>query len=272
MTQVPATEKFWGVDSFLAFAFPLNADGSIQAVDTTVYEGLEIDGTRDFNLAPAAGSVVANIGNGRLRDTIYRAPREASTAELLIGYTSPAVKAALSNVNTYTIGEIRAIGRLTNQQGSEPDVALLVMQRGHNEDGLTRFKTYLIPKSRVIPRDSPLTDAASVETYQVTLSNTKKQIGGVPFSVATHGFTDATYEELISENPVKVVGWVADGAEDTFALPTSKPAVSVDKFSIFNFTTGAVVTSGITKQVTDVAFDYPPAADTVLVAIYEHAE
>jgi hypothetical protein len=272
MTTIPATEEFWGVDSYLAFAFPLTAAGALQPVDTTPYEGLELDGTRDFNLSPAAGTVVVNIGNGRLRDTIYRAPREASTAELLIGYTQPNVKAALSGVLTYAIGETRIVPRLTNQQGSEPDIGLLVTQRGHNENGLTRFRSYIIPKSRVIPRDSPFADAASVETYQVTMSNSKKQLWGVPFVVGTHGITDATYEEAIHENPLKIVAWLADGAEDTFLLPTAKPAVSTAKFSIFNFTSGAEVTTGITKSVSQVVFDYPPTDGDILIGVYEYAE
>ena len=272
MAVIPATEEFWGVDSYHAFAFPLNADGSPQAVNTTVYEGLEIDGTRDFNLAPAAGTIVSNIGNGRLRDTIYRAPREASTAELLVGYTQPNVKAALSGVLTYAVGEMRLSGRLTNKQGSEPDIAMLVTQRGHNESGLTRFRTYFIPKSRVIPRDSPFSDNASVETYQVTMSNSKKQIWGLPYSVGVHGFTDATYEEAIHENPVRIVAWVADGSEDTFLLPTDFPAVSTGKLNLYNFTSGAAVTAGITKSVTEIVYAYPPTNDDVLVAVYEYAE
>jgi hypothetical protein len=272
MTVIPSTEQFWGVDSYLARAFPLNSDGSIKAVDDTVYEGLEIDGTRDFNLSPADGSVVVNVGNGRLRDTIYRAPRDASTAELLVGYGQSAVKAALSGVKTYTVGEMLAVARLTNQQGSEPDVAMLVTQRGHNQDGLTRFRTYFLPKARVIPRDSSLNDNASQESFQITMSNTKKLIWGTALSVATHGVTDLTYEEYISELPVKVVGWVGDAIQDTFLLPTAKPAQSTDKLSVFNFTGGTEYTSGITKSVSQVVFAYPPAVGDVIVAVYEHAE
>lgn len=270
MTTLTELEKFWGVDSFNAFVFPLNADGSLQADSTTVYEGEEIDGTRDFNLTPAEGSIVANVGNGRLRDTIYRAPREASRAELIVGFVQPRVKAILAGVNTYNIGEAILSGRMTNRQGSEPDVALIVTQRGHNDNGLTRFKSYLIPKSRIVPRDAPMNDNALAETYQVTISNTKKQIWGKPFSVSEHGFTDATYEELVSEYPVAVVAWQGDGVEDTFLLPTDKPAVSTAKMTVFNWDTGLQYVTGITKSVTGIEFAYPSTG--LLVCMYEHAE
>lgn len=271
MTAIPSTEKFWGVDSFESWAFVLNSDGSPKAVDTSAYEGYEIDGTRDFNLNPAAGTTVANVGNGRLRDTIYRAPRDPSTAELLIGYNSPAVKAALSGVKTYTVGELLGIARLTNVQGSEPDIAMIVSQRGHNGNGLTRYRTIAIPKARVIPRDAALNDNASQESYQVTMSNSQNQIWGLPFSVATHGATEAAYEEFLSENPIHICAWLADGAETEFLLPTDKQAVSTAKLAIYNFTSGAVVTAGITKAVTGVTFDYPPTDGDIIVAVYEYA-
>ncbi len=270
MTTLTETEKFWGVDSFNAFAFPLNADGSLKATSTAVYEGEEIDGTRDFNLTPAEGSVVANVGNGRLRDTIYRAPREASRAELVIGFVNPRVKALLSGVNTYNVGEAILSGRMTNKQGSEPDVALIVTQRGHNDNGLTRFKSYLIPKGRIIPRDSPMTENALAETYQVTISNTKKQIWGKPYSTSEHGFTDATYEELVSEYPVAVVAWQGDGVEDEFLLPTDKPAISTAKMTVFNWDTGLQYVTGITKTVTKITLGYPSTG--LIVCMYEHAE
>lgn len=267
MSQIPVTEEFWGVDTFLAHAFPLNSDGSLQAVDTNVYEGEEVDGTRNFNLTPAQGTVVANVGNGRLRDTIYRAPREPSRAEFTIGYTQQTIKALLSGVNTYLVGEMRFLGRLTNKQGSEPDIGFMVVQRGHNENGLTRYRTYFIPKSRIIPRDSPLNENASEETFDITLSNTKKQIWGKSFVNAIHGFTDATYEEVVSEGCPKIVAWQADGVETEFLLPEDKPAISTAKLSVFNFSTGLEYVSGITKTTESFELGYPP--DDLLVAVYE---
>lgn len=268
MTQIPTTEEFWGVDSFLAFSFPLNSDGSLQVPGLEPYEGLEIDGTRNFNLTPAAGTVVANVGNGRLRDTIYRAPREPSRAEFTIGYTQQELKAKLSGVNTYTIGEMRGLARLTDRQGSEPDTGFLVVQRGHNENGLTRYRTYMIPKSRIIPRDSPLNENASEETFEITISNTKKMLWGKPFAIPVHGHKDAGYEEYVSEGCPKVVAWLADDTEVEYFLPEDFPAISETKMAVFNFNTGLEYITGITKEVDRIEFGYPP--DDLIVAVYEY--
>jgi len=264
--------KFWGVDAWLTTVFPLNSDGSLKAVDENVYEGIEIDGPRSFDLTPAEPGTVVNIGNGRVRDTIYRAPREASRAELRVGYDQLSVIASLTGVTVYTVGEALAIGRLTNRQGSEVDAGLVALQRGHDENGLTRFKAYIIPKGKISPIDSSMNDNASEMRYPVTISNSRKELWGVSYVVGTHGFTDVGYLEMQAENPIKVVAWLADGIVDTFSLPTAKPAVSTGKFSVFNFNTGSEITTGITKTVTQFELAYTPAADVLYVGVYEYAE
>jgi hypothetical protein len=268
MTPIPDTEKFWGSDTFISYAFPLNADGSLQAPDTSPYEGLEIDGTRNFNLTPAQGSTVVNIGNGRLRGSIYRAPREASTAEFTIGFKQPKLKAALQGSNTYIVGGGRFNGRLTNRQGSEPNVALLVVQKGKNDNGDDRYAAYFLPKTRAIPRDSPMTENALEETFQITPDVSKKQIWGKSFTIQEHGFTSLTYEDAIFENCPKIVAWMADGVEDTFLLPDDFPAVSPEeKMAVFHFDSGVHYNTGIVKDVDQIQFDYTVSG--LLVAVYE---
>jgi hypothetical protein len=244
----------------------------LKATSPTVYEGIEIDGPRSFDLTPAEPGVVVNIGNARVRDTIYRAPREASRAELRVGYDQLTVIEALTGAKVYTVGEAKAVGRLTNRQGSEVDAGFIALQRGHDENGLTRFKAYIVPKGKLNPIDSSMNDNALEVRYPITISNSKKELWGLSYTVAAHGITEAGYLELLSENPLKVVGWLADGAEDTFLLPTAKPAVSTAKFAVFNFNTGALITSGITKTVAQFSLDYVPAANVPYVAVYEYAE
>jgi hypothetical protein len=260
--------QFWGVDSYLSRFFVLNADGSLKAVDENPLEPTVIDGPRTFDLTPADAGLVVNIGNGRVRDTIYRAPREASRAELRVGYDQLDVIAALTGVKVYSIGEIKAIGRLTNRQGSEPDVAFLMTQRGHDENGLTRFKTYVIPKSKCPPSDASMNDNASEVRFPVTISNSKKEIWGESYTVAKHGFTDTGYGTWITEGVPHIVAFQGDGIVDTFLLPTDKPAISTAKMSVYNWNTGLQYVTGVTKSVTQLEFDYP--STDLLVCVYEY--
>ena len=264
----PSTQ-FWGGDVYLSTVFPLNTDGSPDPVNTSPYEGLEVDGARTFELTPAEGSYLVNIGNGRLRDTIYRAPREASRAELRVGYTQLNVVAALSGVNVYTVGEAQTIGRLTSKQGSEPDTALLLTQQGHDENGLTRYLSYIIPKGKCIPIDSPFNDNALEIRYTVTISNTRNEFWGESYTLVNHGFTENGYLNFVTEGRPKLVAYLCNGSEDTFVFPTGKPAIAVGKISVWNWGGGTEYTGGsIVKTVDDFTLSYPPGNGVILVAKY----
>ena len=266
----PSTQ-FWGGDVYLSTVFPLATTGALKPTAVTPYEGLEVDGARTFELTPAEGSYLVNVGNGRLRDTIYRAPREASRAELRVGYTQLDVVAALSGVNVYTVGEAKAIGRLTSKQGSEPDCALVLTQQGHDENGLTRYLSYIIPKGKAIPIDSPFNDNPLEIRYAVTISNTKKEVWGESYTLVKHGFTENGYLQFVTEGRPKIVAYLCNGSEDTFAFPSGKPAIATGKISVWNWGSGVEYTGGgISKTVDDFTLAYPPGAGVILVASYEY--
>jgi hypothetical protein len=267
----PSTQ-FWGGDVYLSTVFPLDSAGALQPPDDQVYEGLEVDGARTFDLTPAEGSYLVNIGNGRLRDTIYRAPREASRAELRVGYSQLDVIAALSGVSVYTVGEAQIIGRLTNLQGSEPDCALLLTQAGHDENGLTRYLSYIIPKGKAIPIDSPFNDNALELRYAVTISNSRKEVWGETFTVLRHGFTETGYLDMITEGKPKIVAWKANGYDENFAFPAAKLPTDANKISVWNWNDGTEYTGGTINKLplTHIDFASPPAADDIIVAKYEY--
>lgn len=266
----PSTQ-FWGGDVYLSTVFPLDSSGAIQPTTDQPYEGLEVDGARTFDLTPAEGSYLVNIGNGRLRDTIYRAPREASRAELRVGYSQLDVIAALSGVKVYELAEAKMVGRLTNVQGSEPDTALLLTQSGHDENGLTRYLSYLIPKGKCIPIDAPFNENALEIRYTVTISNTKKEVWGESYTTVRHGFTETGYIDMITEQVPKIIAWKANGYDSNYFFPSGKAPVSVAKMSVWDFATGIEYTGGtITKSVNGVTFAAPPAAGKILVVKYEY--
>jgi hypothetical protein len=266
----PSTQ-FWGGDVYLSTVFPLNSAGAIQPPTDEPYEGLEVDGARTFDLTPAEGSYLTNIGNGRLRDTIYRAPREASRAELRVGYSQLDVIAALSGVEVYQIAEAKVVGRLTNLQGSEPDCALLLTQKGHDENGLTRYLSYIIPKGKAIAIDSPFNDNALEVRYAVTISNSRKEVWGETYTVLKHSFTETGYLQIVTEGIPKIMAWKANGYDSDFFFPATKLPLSLAKVSVWNWNTGVEYTGGtITKGAEGVTFAASPAAGVPLVVFYEY--
>jgi hypothetical protein len=266
----PSTQ-FWGGDVYLSTVFPLDSSGALQPPDDQAYEGLEVDGARTFDLTPAEGSYLVNIGNGRLRDTIYRAPREASRAELRVGYSQLDVIAALSGVNVYELAEAKIVGRLTNIQGSEPDIAALLIQKGHDENGLTRYLSYIIPKGKAIPIDSPFNENALEVRYAMTISNSRKEVWGETYTVVRHGFTETGYLQMITTGIPKIVAWKANGYDEDFTFPAGKLPTDTAKISVWNWNTGVEYTGGtINKLTTHFDLASPPAADVILIAKYEY--
>lgn len=267
----PSTQ-FWGGDVYLSTVFPLDSSGALQPPDDQAYEGLEVDGARTFDLTPAEGTYLVNVGNGRLRDTIYRAPREASRAELRVGYSQLDVVAALSGVKVYEIAEAKAIGRLTNLQGSEPDVALLLTQKGHDENGLTRYLSYVIPKGKCIPISSPFNENALEVRYTVTISNTKKEIWGETYTVLKHGFTENGYLEMVTVGIPKIVAWKANGYDENFSFPEGKLPTDANKISVWNWNDGTEYTGGTINKLplTHIDFATAPDANDIIIAKYEY--
>lgn len=260
----------WGVEVYRAVIFPLDTTGRPLVSSPTVYEGLEIKGPRVFELTPAEPRLIVNPGSGRIMDTIYLPPNEAHRAELRVGYNQQAIKAALSGTKVVTVGESTMVARATDQQGSEPDMMMFVTQLAKDSNKLSRWHYYIIPLGKAIPMDSPMNESALEDRYMVTMSPATKHLWGHAFTVLDEGCTEAAYIDGMSEGKFNIVMWEADGVEDEFLFPTDKQAINVNKIALFNFTTGAEITAGITKATTGITYGAAPAADTLLVAKYEY--
>lgn len=260
----------WGVEVYRAVIFPLNSDGTLQADSTAVYEGLEIKGPRVFELTPAEPRLIVNPGSGRVMDTIYLPPNEAHRAELRVGYNQQVVKSVLSGVKQVTVGESTMVLRGTDQQGNEPDMAMFVTQLAKDSNKLSRWHYYIIPLGKAIPMDSPMNESALEDRYMITMSPAVKHLWGHAFTMLDEGCLEAAYIDGMSEGRLNIVAWLADGAEDEFLFPVDKPATDVAKVALFNYTTGAEITAGITKATTGITYAVAPAADTLLVAKYEY--
>lgn len=260
----------WGVEVYRAVIFPLNSDGSLQAVDENVYEGLEIRGPRVFELTPAEPRLITNPGAGRVQDVIYLPPNEATRAELRVGYNQQLVKAALSGVKSLTVGESTMVMRGTDMQGSEPDVAMFVSQLAKDSNKLSRWHYYMIPRAKAIPMDSPMNENALEDRYLITMSPATAHIWGKALTVSDEGCTEAAYADGMSEGKINVVAWLGDAATLEFNFPVGKDAIDVDKIALFDFAAGTAITSGITKALDGITFAVAPAANKLLVAKYEY--
>ncbi len=260
----------WGVGLRRAVVFPLNSDGTLKATDTDVYEGLEFTGPRAFDVTYPDARLIANPGNDRVRDTIFLPATDPVKAELRVGYDDQDVLAALMNVKKFTIGESTMVPFGTDMQGYESDVALLLFQVAHDENKLTRYHYYMIPRARVIPMPPAFNDNPTEVRFSVSMSPSTKHIWNVALTSLVEGCTEMAMADGMAEARPAIVAWKTDGAETDDLVPLDKQAKSIAKINLFDATGGTEVTVGITKTTDKISYAVAPAADKILIARYEY--
>jgi hypothetical protein len=240
--------------------FPLSSAGLFATTpDAVVYEGLNFEGSRVFEITPAEMREIINYGDGRVRDSIYLPPNVSVKGELRVGYEHQDINAALTGVSQIVTGEKTSVPMSTDQQGTEPIVSLLLMQQAKDENKLKRWRYYIVPRAQAFPMPSSFNESATEIRYQITFNPSSVRLWNEALTVGSHGCTELAYESGMAEGRPNIVMFEGDGVYDVvFSLPTDKQATDTAKMTVHNLTTGVAVTTGITKAVGSVTFDAAP--------------
>jgi len=269
----------WGTDVYRALFFPIGTTGGIDhpgyptLAAAEAYEGLEFNGPKNLILNLGAPRPVVNVSQGKVNDTIYLPSIEAKTAEFHLSYIDQVIFAALSAVKTRIVGGGRSMPFGTDKQGLEIDGTFLISNLVfHDEDGVTQWHNYILPRVRAVVTMPSFDENAGDVTVNLSLSKSTKHIWGQALSEATDGALSMHGLDHITWDRFNVVAWLADGTEDTFLFPTDKPALAnfATTFELWDFAAGTEVSGGITKSTTGVVYASPPAADKLLIGIYEY--
>ena len=161
----------------------------------------------------------------------------------------------------------------TDKQGLEIDGIFMISQLAfHDEDGVTQWHNYIIPRARAIVNMPSFDENAIDVTVNLSLSSSSKHVWGASLSENTDGALKMHGIDHITWDRFNIVAWVTDGVEDIFLFPTDKPALSnyATTFELWDYNAGTEVTAGITKSTTGVDYTIAPTAGKLLVAIYEY--
>ena len=178
------------------FIFALDANGYPAADSTTVYEGLELKGLKAGDLNVPNPRVITHSGNDRVLANDFLPSLEPITGEVRAANLGMGVNAAITNVNTFTAGEMTFMPWGTDQQGSEIDVALMLFQQSLDTTSkLRRYRTIIIPKARAVPLASGMNENPNEQRYQIVSNPTTKHLWGTTMAVETEGATEAAFIE-----------------------------------------------------------------------------
>lgn len=275
MSVLPISGIGWGTDTYRAVFFPIGNDGGISAppypiTAETPYGGLEFQGPKNLALNLGSPRAINNVSQGRVNDTIYLPSLDAKTAEFHVSYIDQEMFATLSSVKTRTIGGGKGMPFGTNKQGLEIAGTFLISQLAfHNEDGVTQWNNYILPRVRAIVTMPGFTDAETDVTINLSLSPTKKHVWGEALSQTNDGATSMLGYNHITWDIFNIVAWLADGSETIFLLPDDHPSADSrdDTLVVYRYSTGLALTPSAVGE-DSVTFGVAPA-EGLLIGIYE---
>lgn len=261
--------KQYGVGMRYATLFVLNSNGSPAATGTTPYSGVQIVGAKVFDLTIPDPRKISHTGDDRVLQVDYLPPTDAISGELTAAQDDAAVYAALSGTAVATVGESTVVGLGTSQQGSEPQVGLLMYQQSLDETGTRNYRWYLLPKATLYSHPQGMNENPSEQKFTISPAVVTKHLWETAFSVATDGFTESQALKGQSRYKPSIISWLASTATTSFSLPTAVPAADTAKMTVW--VNGVAQTSGVTKATDSVQFSTAPGNAARVVCFYEHA-
>jgi hypothetical protein len=237
------------------------------------YYGLIHSGAKMLTITDPTPRIIPHVGDDGVLALQVLPPLEPLTGELTVSKTNDPIDKIVSSAKLVQIGEKNLMGEATNLRGFENQVGALAYAAALDTDpnsasfGASQWDFRLFPKANVFLRETGYGQEANERMYSFTPMYVTSYIWGTQFTVAIEGFTRAQVIRGNSQYKPLLVSYLGDGATVSFPLDSNRPAVSVDKMSVWK--NGAIQTSGITKSASGVVFGTAPAALDVVVILYE---
>ena len=249
----------------------------------TAYDGVTIDLARSLTLTAPEPQIIQHPGDDRIGQLYLLPPTEAISATLTTGKMNLTLDALLGNLNVVTLGDMKLMLAGTEQQGSEPQVALLGYRQALDADpasgtfGQRVWQWLLFPSARLFAGMGSMEAGGDDEhTYTVQPSVVKKYTWGIAFADGTEGATEGQIVRGISRGKPKMCAWLID-AVPTLVLDLPENAKADEagtSFAIKVFLYHAGAASDITAACTlaaDTVTVVGAVEDDIVTAFYELA-
>ena len=255
-----------------AVIFELDTNGYPAATGTTAYEGIEVAGPKAFTLTVPDARKISHVGNDRVLALDYLPPTEGVSGELRVASNDMVAKAAVSNVNTFTVGEATLMPWATDQQGFEVDAGLLLFQQSLDTTSKSRrWKFYLVPKARVLPGPASMDENPAEDRYSIAPSPTTAHLWGTALATGTEGATEMALAEGMATGKPNIVAFKGDNSTVAFLLPTAKPASATAKMKVWQDGVAKTVGGGLASlTTTTITFTTAPGTGAMVVCFYEY--
>lgn len=264
--------------------YELNAMGRPNGTGGVAYTGIEVYAAKLYNLTIPATRKVPHIGNDRLLKVQQFPPQEPATGEISVGSEDLELIAALSGSSIITRAGMQMLPHMSDLQGYEPNVGMLLMQAALAQSGPQRIHFHMITSTKAIVRLPGAGEAPIDLVYDIAPDPVERYLWGEglselddpsdPFSgVSESGAFTAGVWSGFAEYEPRIASFVCLASATVFDLPANLQAKSTDRMAIF--TAGPTdefaveITAGITKTTAGVTFNTTPGTNNEVHILYQ---
>jgi len=261
-----AYEAFVGFGTRKGIVYELDENHLPKATSTSPYTGVEIYGIRGMTLTPTNVRKIAHNDGDKVGLVQILPSLDVPSGTITIDGADLNLQSILGSVKKRTVSGMEMMPTMTDQQGNEPEVGLLVYQAAKKKTGTLGFNVKFVPSTQMVPQDGSFGDNNYETTYQLAPSASPNHLFGLPFTSDADGALTAGCVNAFAPHVPRITAFRSDGAEDTFAFsPDFLPSDA--NYSVFVGVDGVVteITSGITKTTAHIVFDYTYSAGAVII-------
>lgn len=236
---------------------------------TEPYTGLEIYGIRSFELTYPEPRRIPHFNGDRVELVQQFPSLDASAGTIVVDGNDLNLASVLGNVKKSTTSGLEMMPFLSDMQGAEPNVGLLVYQASKRTTGVQGWHFQFIQSTSMIPRPGPYGDNNYESRYALAPNAVTAHLWGDPLTIAKDGAESAGVIDGFAPNPPRITTWIADGVEDIFAFKVGQEPTDTS-YQVFKATAGVVVevTSGITKSTANIDFAVAPADGVKIIVLH----
>jgi hypothetical protein len=241
-------------------------DYDVEVFTTDPYVGLEIYGIRSFEITYPEPRRIPHFNGDRVELVQQFPTLDAAAGTIVVDGADLNLASVLGSVRKATVSGMELMPHMSDQQGSEPSIGLIVYQAAKKSTGVTGWHAHIIQSTTMIPRPGPFGDNNYETRYALAPNAVAHHLWGFALDVDVEGTASAGVIEAWSLYPPRVTAWWADGAEDSFVFNEDLQPPD-NTYPVYQAIAGVVtaVTSGVTKTTTGLVFSLAPAEDTKIL-------
>ena len=262
-------EPFVGFGTRKGIVFELDQYGLPAAPDVNPYTGLEIYGVRNFEMTYPEPRRVPHFNGDRVGLVQQFPSLEAAAGTIVVDGNDLNLTSILASVEKFTVSGIEMMPFLTDKQGEEPNVGLLIYQAAKKTTGVLGWHVQFIASTTMVPRPGPYGDNNYETRYALAPNAVNHFLWGPELTDEAHGAIESGVIDGFALYKPRITSWNADGIEDTFLFDTTQKPTDAT-YIVVQSVAGVVsiLTSGIVKTVDSVAFAYPPDENVTVHALH----